>query len=66
MAQKNEDVVLSFELSVQDVNIILSSLAKQPLEQVLSVWANIKQVAESQLANIDIKQSESEQPAEDE
>jgi hypothetical protein len=55
MAQKIEDVVLTLELGVAEVNVILASLAKQPLESVVAVWAKVKQVAEAQLAEMDIE-----------
>ena len=38
-------------LSKQQVNIVLQSLAKMPLEQVLEVFTEIKQQAEKQLEN---------------
>lgn len=56
MAQKLEDVVLTLELGVNDINTVLAALAKQPLEQVVTTWAKIKQSAEAQLAELDIEQ----------
>ena len=38
-------------LSEQQVNIVLQSLAKMPLEQVLETFTEIKQQAEKQLEN---------------
>ena len=61
MAQKIEDVVLTLELSVVEVNAVLSALAKQPLEQVVGAWAKIKQTAEAQLAAMEIEQPETPQ-----
>lgn len=56
MAQKIEEVVLTLDLSVQDINAVLAALAKQPLENVVATWAKIKQSAEAQLAELDIEQ----------
>ena len=55
---KIEEVVLKHEFSVAEVNTILSALAKQPLEEVVSVWAKVKQVAEGQLAELNLEQEE--------
>lgn len=56
MAQKIEDVIITLELSVVEVNTILTSLSKQPLESVVSVWAKVKRDAEAQLAAIELEQ----------
>lgn len=39
----------SFTLTEQEVNLILESLAKQPLEKVISLFSKIKLSAEEQL-----------------
>jgi len=41
---------LSITLEVQEVQAILSSIAKQPFEQVADLWFKIKGQAEQQLA----------------
>ena len=56
MAEKIENVVLTLELSVADVNTILTTLADRPLKEVVSVWAKVKQSAESQLASMELEQ----------
>ena len=40
---------MKFELTVEQVNIVLAALAKQPLEAVLDVFTNIKSQAEAQV-----------------
>lgn len=50
MEQDVKDVVLKLELTVEEVNLILTGLGKMPLENSVSTWAKIKQVAEAQLA----------------
>ena len=40
---------MKFELTVEQVNIVLAALAKQPLEAVLDVFTTIKSQAEAQM-----------------
>lgn len=44
-----EDKVVTLELSVNEINLILASMAKQPLETVLNTYLKIKNSAEEQL-----------------
>lgn len=46
---ENQEATLSFELTVNDVNLILAGLGKLPLEASVSAWAKIKQEAERQI-----------------
>jgi len=40
---------MKFELTVEQVNIVLAALAKQPLEAVLDVFITIKSQAEARM-----------------
>ena len=53
---ENKDVMLTLELSIEDVNLVLTGLGKIPLESSVGTWAKIKQSAEAQLAELDIEQ----------
>lgn len=44
-----EKQTISLSLTVEEVNMVLGALGSQPLNQVLNLWGNIKQQAESQL-----------------
>lgn len=46
---KNKHMKFTIELTEQQVNIVLQSLAKMPLEQVIETFTEIKQQAEKQL-----------------
>jgi len=48
MAEKIEDLVIKLEMSVNDVNLVLSSLGN-PIEPINSLIASIKQQGEQQL-----------------
>ena len=57
------DAVLKFELSIEEVNAILAGLGKLPLEASVNTWAKIKQVAEQQLQEQGITIPSQEAPA---
>ena len=57
------DAVLKFELSIEEVNAILAGLGKLPLEASVGTWAKIKQVAEQQLQEQGITIPSQEEPA---
>lgn len=57
MTVKNEDV-LTLELTVEEVNTVLTALSKQPLESVIGIWAKIKQDAEAQLSVLNAESTE--------
>lgn len=57
MTVKNEDI-LTLELTVEEVNVVLTALAKQPLESVVGIWAKIKQDAEAQLSVLNAESTE--------
>ena len=46
---ENKDVILTLELTIEDVNLVLAGLGKIPLESSVGTWAKIKQSAETQL-----------------
>lgn len=45
------DNVVKLEVSIQDLNIILSGLAKLPLEASLETFNTVRQQADEQLRN---------------
>ena len=55
---------LKFEFSLDETNLVLQVLAKQPLELTVGLWSKVKQSAEAQVKAAELAAVEPKKAAE--